>query len=491
MQIIPAIDVLDGRVVRLTQGDFSRKITFSEDPLSFAKTFTDLGATRLHLVNLSGAKDARVSPEFLALVKNMTALTSASIQVGGGIRSIEDAAALLDAGATYIVLGTSVLSDPQEVLKIQSRFPGKCIAALDVDNEIVHIDGWQKSSEIHIASALEQVQALGIEQILITDISRDGMEDGPNANLYFALKRKFPSLHIIASGGVTTLSDISTLKNAECSSCVVGKALLNNPSVYTSFSKAASNLAIRVIPCLDVCNGRTVKGTQFTNLRDAGDPTELALEYCDQGADELVFLDISATVDAKSTAVDLATRVANAVDIPFTIGGGIATATAAKQILQAGADKVAINSAAIQNPDLLRQIAQEVGSANLVCAIDAKKSGDRYVVCTHGGSKETDIDAIAWAKQAVQMGAGELLVTSFDNDGVGGGYETSLLRQITSECRVPVIASGGAGCLQDFTDAIELGGASAVLAASVFHFGTFSIQTVKESLCDSGFPVRL
>ena len=238
-------------------------------------------------------------------------------------------------------------------------------------------------------------------------------------------------------------------------------------------------------------DGRVVKGTNFEGLRDAGDPVELARRYCDEGADELVFLDITATSDRRQTAADLASRVADAVNIPFTIGGGVRCVADAKALLDAGADKVSVNSAAIADPRLLEALARELGTANLVCAIDARRRGDGWTVLVRGGRDDTLIDAVAWAEEAVGRGAGEILLTSHDRDGTREGFDTTLLAEVKKRVSVPVIASGGGGTLRSFVAAVRDGKADAVLAASVFHYRTFSIRDVKIALRDASFPVRL
>lgn len=250
-------------------------------------------------------------------------------------------------------------------------------------------------------------------------------------------------------------------------------------------------LAVRVIPCLDVAGGRVVKGTRFDDLRDAGDPVELARRYCNAGADELVFLDITATAEARQTLAELAGRVADAVNIPFTVGGGVRTVADAARLLDAGADKVAVNSAAVARPDLITEMATQLGQANTVCAIDARRSGPGWTVLTRGGRDDSGRDAVAWAREAVSRGAGELLVTSHDRDGTGLGFDTDLLARIREVVRVPVIASGGAGSPESFVAAVRDGGASAVLAASVFHQGTLAVRDVKAALAGAAFPVRL
>ena len=250
----------------------------------------------------------------------------------------------------------------------------------------------------------------------------------------------------------------------------------------------------RVIPCLDVTDGRVVKGTNFIDLRDAGDPVELAARYDAEGADELVFLDITASSDARETTVDMVYRVAEQVYIPFTVGGGIRTADDARRMLRAGADKVSVNTAAVERPELISDIAAEFGSQCVVCAIDAKARDDGanhgFEVYLHGGRTPTGIDAEDWAVRATELGAGEILLTSMDRDGTKVGFDLVLTRAIADAVNVPVIASGGVGTLQHLVDGIIEGGADAVLAASIFHFGEHSIADAKAALDASGVTVR-
>lgn len=250
-------------------------------------------------------------------------------------------------------------------------------------------------------------------------------------------------------------------------------------------------LARRIIPCLDVTAGRVVKGVRFVDLRDAGDPVELAVRYEAEGADELVFLDITATHEARAIMEDVVRRTAEALTIPFTVGGGLRTVEDLRRLLRAGADKVAINTAAVQRPEFVREAAARFGSQCIVVAIDARRAGPgRWEVWTRGGRTPTGLDAVAWARQAAACGAGELLVTSMDRDGSEEGYDLALLRAITSAVRVPVIASGGAGTPQHFVDAIREADVDAVLAASIFHFGTYRIAEAKAAMAASGIPVR-
>jgi cyclase len=246
----------------------------------------------------------------------------------------------------------------------------------------------------------------------------------------------------------------------------------------------------RVIPCLDVDKGRVVKGTEFVDIRDAGDPVELAVRYEEEGGDELVFLDITASHERRDTIVELARRTADDVFIPFTIGGGIRSAEDAQAVLDAGADKVSVNSAAVARPELVGELAEVFGAQCVVLAIDAKRVGEGYEVFVNGGRRGTGVDAVRWAREGVERGAGEILLTSMDRDGTEDGYELTLTRAVADAVEVPVIASGGAGELDHLVDAVEEGRADAVLCASIFHYGTFTVGEAKERMRAAGIPVR-
>lgn len=252
-------------------------------------------------------------------------------------------------------------------------------------------------------------------------------------------------------------------------------------------------LTKRIIPCLDVKDGRVVKGTQFVNLKDAGDPVEVAKFYDRSGADELVFLDITASSDARATVVDMVRKVAENVFIPFTVGGGIRTVEDFKMLLREGADKISINSSAIDRPELISEAADKFGSQCVVVAIDARRREDQsgWNVYKNGGRVDTGLDAIEWAKKANKLGAGEILLTSMDCDGTKAGYDCELTRLIADSVSIPVIASGGAGTREHFLDALTRGGADAVLAASLFHFKKLEIQDLKQYLASQGLSVRL
>ena len=251
-------------------------------------------------------------------------------------------------------------------------------------------------------------------------------------------------------------------------------------------------LKIRVIPCLDVKDGRVVKGVNFVQLRDAGDPVEQAAAYDAAGADELMFLDITASHEGRGAILDVVARTADVCFMPVGVGGGIRSVEGARALLRAGADKISINTAAVEDPDLIRRCADAFGAQCVVVAIDARRvHAHRWEVFTYGGRKATGLDAVAYAQAAVERGAGEILLTSMDQDGVKAGYDTALLKAVTSEVGVPVIASGGAGSAADLVRAVTEGGADAVLAASIFHFGEVTIAEAKQTMAAAGLPMRL
>ena len=250
-------------------------------------------------------------------------------------------------------------------------------------------------------------------------------------------------------------------------------------------------LAKRVIPCLDVTAGRVVKGVNFVKLRDAGDPVEIAARYDGEGADELTFLDITASSDERDILLHVIEAVASKVFIPLTVGGGVRKVEDVRRLLNAGADKVSINTAAVQNPDLVREASGIVGNQAIVVAIDAKQKGSSWEVFTHGGRKPTGIDAVHWAKRMADSGAGEILLTSMDRDGTKQGFDIGLTRAVRDAVNVPLVASGGAGNADHFAEGVIAGGANAVLGASVFHFGELTVRQVKEHMQSRGIEVRL
>jgi cyclase len=250
-------------------------------------------------------------------------------------------------------------------------------------------------------------------------------------------------------------------------------------------------LAKRIIPCLDVDNGRVVKGVKFVNIRDAGDPVEIARRYDEQGADELTFLDITASSDNRETIVHVVEQVADQVFIPLTVGGGIRKVEDVRRMLNAGADKVAINTAAVHRPELIREASDHFGSQAIVVAVDARRVGSRWEVYTHGGRKPTGLDAVDWARKMDEYGAGEILLTSMDRDGTRDGFDLALTRAVCDAVSIPVIASGGVGNLDHLADGVLEGHADAVLAASIFHFGEYTVEQAKRRMAERGIEVRL
>ena len=250
-------------------------------------------------------------------------------------------------------------------------------------------------------------------------------------------------------------------------------------------------LTKRIIPCLDIKDGRTVKGVNFEGLRDAGDPVELAQRYSQEGADELVFLDITATLDKRKTLIELVKDIASHINIPFTVGGGIKSVEEIEGLLKAGADKVSLNSSIVKNPDLINQASEAFGAQAIVAAIDAKKTGDSWNVFIKGGTEDTGIDAIQWMIECEQRGAGEILLTSMDRDGTKSGFDTELLSEVHRYISIPIIASGGAGTIEHCIDAVQEAHSDAVLAASIFHFKEIEIKDLKSRMADAGIAVRL
>lgn len=486
MDVIPSVDVLQGNAVRLTGGQFTL-LTRYGSPEEVVESLELERGSRLHVVDLEASRSGR--PVETEIVRRL-ARRDLRLQVGGGIRSLSDARAWLDCGAERIVVGTAAAESPDLFRKLVEAFgTDRVVPAVDVRDGAVRVEGWQRTASDSLTSILARLQSLGIAEILVTDINRDGALRGPSFPLYREL-RAMTTLRIIASGGVASVTDIVSLSRlGNVSGCVIGKALLDRRlSLSEAKVRAATPNAIpeRIIPCLDVRDGRVVKGTKFVNLRDAGDPAECAFRYESEGADELVILDVSATDEGRRTALETVRRVADSIFIPLTVGGGVRSVDDFRGLLRAGADRVAINTAAIANPRLIADCAREFGVQAVVLSCDVK--GREAIV--RSGKQPTGLDAVQWCKRAEDLGAGEILLTSVDRDGTNAGFDLELLRAVSASVKIGVIASGGAGRLQDFRDAIECGGARAVLAASLFHERRLSIGEVKEYLSREGIPVR-
>ncbi|MFX0073923.1 MAG: imidazole glycerol phosphate synthase subunit HisF [Candidatus Hermodarchaeota archaeon] len=497
--IIPAIDVREGRVVRLTQGDYSKQTTYSDDPVAIFRQFIEAGALWIHVINLDGALtgDFRNNASYskiLNLIK-FSKRAGVKIQIGGGIRSVDVIEELVTQGADRIILGTIAFEDNKLLEDMCNTYGEKIAVALDSSDNTIHTKGWHFDTNLNILEALSKLESTGISNFIVTDITKDGTSSGLNSDLYLELKnKKSINTKIIASGGVSNIKDIEeALSFAD--GVIVGKALYTGNIPIDALSSFldklhGSQLVRRIIPCLDVKNGRVVKGIKFKELRDSGDPVELARYYNESGADELVFLDISATLEGRKSMLNTIRSVAEEVYIPLTVGGGIKTIKDMTAIIKAGAEKVSINSAAIKNPNLISKGAKKFGSQCIVVAIDAKRKDQSWEVYSHSGTKSTGLDVLEWAKLVVDKGAGELLVTSMDRDGTNQGYDLDLIQAITDIVSVPVIASGGAGNKDHFIEAIN-NGAEAVLAASLFHYNILNIKDLKEYMNARGVLVRI
>ena len=498
-KVIPAIDLYNNKVVRLIKGDFDHLATYSINPLKTVENFMKKGVQYVHLIDLNGAKSGIIekSPNYdliLSIIKKCK-YWGVKIQLGGGIRSEDTIENLFSLGLEKVILGSLPFEDARKFSKIAKKFNENILVALDVLDDKIRIKGWIQDTKCELETQLRFFEDKGISNFIITDISRDGTLRGPNIELYRKLSvLKKSTSKIIASGGIKSLLDVKqVLKYAD--GVVIGKALynhdINNQNLESLVLKYnPTNLIKRVIPCLDVKDGRVVKGVNFNNLKDSGDPVELAKLYNSEGADELVFLDISATLEERESIMNVIKEVAEQVYIPFTVGGGIRNLQDISKIINAGAEKACINTAAFINPEIINLGAQKFGSQCIMVAIDVKKIRNDWEVYIKSGTEATGFDAISWAKEVVKRGAGEILVTSMDQDGTQAGYDLELIRALSLAVPVPIIASGGAGNLNHFYQAIK-NGAEAVLAASLFHKKMIAIRDLKFYLHHKDIRVRI
>ncbi len=491
MQILPAIDILEGRCVRLRQGDYADAKIYEMDPIEVSKDFRNLGADFLHIVDLDGAKKGL--PTNAGTILEIAKDGSLPIQVGGGIRNFQDASLYLKNGVNRIILSTSAVLDQALIKKIIQEFGGeRLVISVDVVEEMVAIRGWTKNTGKNIFQFLEELKRLGIQNLIVTDISRDGMLEGPNLELISEVVER--GFRVIAAGGISTLGDLEALKQIGCFGAIIGKAIYEKKLDLEKVCRLFNNrntLTKRIIPCLDIAEGRVKKGTFFKFLKDVGDPVEMAKKYEQAGADELVFLDITATNEKREILADLVAKVAKAIAIPFTVGGGIKDIATIRQLLSLGADKISIGSAAIDNPSLISEAAENFGSQCVVVSLDVKRTEKGFEVFSNGGRIATGVNALKFAKEIEQLGAGEILVNSLDRDGTNKGYDLELLSNIVASTRIPVVASSGAGSLEDFAKAFEVAKVDAVLAASVFHYDKIKMSELKDFLFKNFIPVRL
>ncbi len=494
LELLPAVDVADGQAVRLVQGAAGSETSYG-DPLAAALAWQSGGAEWIHLVDLDAAFGRGSNAELIASV---VAKVDVKVELSGGIRDDASLRAALATGCTRVNIGTAALEDPQWCARAIAEFGEQVAVGLDVRGTTLAARGWTQEGG-DLWEVLERLERAGCARYVVTDVTKDGTLQGPNLDLLREVCAR-TAKPVVASGGVSSLADlqsIASLVPLGVEGAIVGKALYAQAfTLPEALRGRRMTLSVRVIPCLDVDAGRVVKGVNFVDLRDAGDPVELARSYDAEGADELVFLDITATSGDRSTTYDVVSRTAEEVFIPLTVGGGVRSVADVDRLLRAGADKVGVNSAALERPELVAEIADRFGDQVLVLSVDARRTlpgatgtASGFEVTTHGGRRGTGIDAVEWAVRAAGLGAGEILLNSMDADGTKDGYDLPLVRQVRAEVTVPIIASGGAGRLEDFAPAVAAG-ADAVLAASVFHFGELRIGAVKGSLAEAGYPVR-
>lgn len=511
LDLLPALDLRHGTVVRLLRGDDARRTVYAEDPRAVLAELAAAGVDRVHLVDLDAALGEPPQRPLLARLLDWAAVRGGpAVELGGGLRDAEAIRWALDAGCERVVIGSLVASNPVLFRRLAERWPGRLVPAMDVRDGEVRIKGWREPARDPLAALCECLRGLPCPAVLVTDVDRDGTLGGPNLALAAQVARA-SGLPALLSGGIATLDDLRAARGCpEVAGVVVGRALYEG--AFTAGEALAvcrgaagpaaprrrlrtdgagrTGLTCRVIPCLDVAGGRVVKGVRFQDLADQGDPAEAARRYAGEGADEIVFLDVAAAPEGRGTELEWVRRTAASVFIPLTVGGGVRAVLDAERLLRAGADKVGVNSAAVESPALLSELAGRFGSQCVVLSVDARRLPEGgWEVVTHGGRRPTGRDAVSWLREGVERGAGEVLLTSIDGDGTRGGYDLALIAAAAGAVPVPVIASGGAGHAGHLAEALAAG-AAAVLAASIFHQGTTTVAAVKRELAAAGFPMR-
>jgi cyclase len=551
MELLPAIDLRHGRVVRLRQGDAGRATEYASEPLAVAAGFAAAGVSRIHVVDLDAALGeppqrelvARLAAALAALAAPAAPAASSGrqvgMQLGGGLRDRAAVEWALAAGCERVVLGSLVARDPGAFAALARAFPGRLLPALETAGGEPRVAGWTQGAGSSLDEICRRLRDLPCPAVLVTDVERDGMLCGPNLELALRVAAA-TGLPALLSGGVATLADLEAAAALPAiAGAVLGRALYDgNIDLAAALAVCAgatrsgaaarggggvgagtsggvgagpSGLTRRVIPCLDVAAGRVVKGVRFRDLADQGDPAAAAARYAAQGADEIVFLDVTAAPEGRDTDLDWVRRTAERVFIPLTVGGGVRSTEDADRVLRAGADKVAVNTAAARRPELIGELARRFGSQCVVLSVDARRrvapagavgaagnpraasdpeaAGAGWEVMVEGGRTPTGRDALEWIREGVAAGAGEVLLTSIDRDGTRGGYDLPLIAAAAGAVPVPLIASGGAGTAGHLAAALAAG-AAAVLAASIFHQGTCTVGEVKRELAAAGFPMR-
>ena len=465
--IIPAIDLQNGEAVRLFQGDYNQKTVYGKDPVEIAIGFERMGARYLHVVDLDGAKEG--STKNLETIRAIRSAISIPIQVGGGIRTAETVALYLnDIGINRVILGTSAVQKPEFAWKmIKNHGADRIVIGVDAKDGKVRTQGWLDDSGMDYLDFIEKLRDLGARIIVLTDISRDGSLTSPNWEMYSNVK----GMNVIVSGGVSSDADLH--RGREYFGIIVGKAY------YEGKVDLKKMLRKRIIPCLDIKDSKVVKGVNFVGLSEIGDPVEIAKAYQAQGADEIVLLDITATVENRPTTYELISRIAGQIQIPITVGGGVRSVDDIRKLIDCGADKVSGSSAFVKNPDLLRQARAEFGKESIVAAIDGKKIGDGFHVITKGGREDTGLSVVYWARRCERLGAGEILLTSMDRDGVRNGYDIEMTKLVANSVNIPVIASGGCGEIQHIVDVFNETACDAALVASLLHYGKATIGEIR------------
>ncbi len=507
MILFPAIDLKNGECVRLLRGDMTQATVFNTDPAAQARAFAEQGFEYLHVVDLDGAFAGE--PVNAAAVRRILSGLTMKMQLGGGVRDMKTVRGWLESGVTRVIIGTAAVSDPDFVREAARLFPGRIAVGIDARDGRAAVEGWAKTSNISALDLGRRFEDAGVAAIIYTDIGRDGALAGLNIASTVALAEAL-AIPVIASGRPRLdrrhqAADRARLRPARrrdrrarplrraARSARGARPVARPPSTR---GRDPVTLKARVIPCLDVKDGRVVKGVNFVNLRDAGDPVESAIAYDRAGADELCFLDITASHEDRGILLDVVRRTAEVCFMPLTVGGGVRTTEDIRNLLLAGADKASINSAAVADRGFVRQAAEKFGSQCVVVAIDAKRvfapgQAPRWEIFTHGGRRPTGIEAIGYARNVAELGAGEILLTSMDRDGSKQGFDLELTRAIADAVSIPVIASGGVGNLEHLVAGVTNGHASAVLAASIFHFGDYTIRQAKARMAEAGIPVRM
>ena len=493
LTLLPAVDVTGGHAVQLVQGVAGSGGQYG-DPMEAALAWQRAGASWIHLVDLDAAFGRGSNADLLADVVHKVEV---QVEMSGGIRDDDSLARALGTGCARVNIGTAALENPDWVRSVIARHGDRVAVGLDVRGTRLAARGWTTEGG-DLYETLDRLNAEGCARYVVTDVLKDGTLRGPNLDAAAERLRPDHRARGRQRGSVQPgrparhrLARSAGRGGRHCRYCALRGCV--HPDRSPGRGRASMSVAVRVIPCLDVDGGRVVKGVKFTGLRDVADPVELAAFYDAEGADELTFLDITASSGGRDTMYDVVRRTAEQVFIPLTVGGGVRSAADVDRLLRAGADKVSLNTAAVARPELLYEAAQRFGSQCVVLSVDARRAPgppSGFEVTTHGGRTGTGIDAVEWSQRAVQLGAGEILLNSMDADGTTIGFDLELIRAVRAAVTVPVIASGGAGTLAHFAPAVDAG-ADAVLAASVFHFGTLRIGQVKNALRGAGHPVRL